>query len=87
MRVEWTKECLDRLADIAVTRDLPGQDQLERDVLAINKALTDDPWDLGESRGTLARRMWFSASLMVRYEIIPADELVVVQHVAPLRPT
>jgi hypothetical protein len=77
---------LDQLADIVVSLGLDDQDAVERAVLKINAELARDPWELGESRATLARRTWFVPPLVVNYQIVPVDGVVVVQHVALLRP-
>jgi hypothetical protein len=53
-------------------------------VLRINGMLAIRPELLGESREGW-QRVWFEGRLVVRFEIIPAEEEVVVNEVALLR--
>ena len=84
MRVEWTEPCLDHLAEVYVTFDLAGQDEIAREVHRINAALAHDPWELGESRAKRTRRWWACEGLTVLFDIV-SDDLVVVQDVAVTR--
>ena len=85
MRVEWTEQCADRLADIYVGLDLNGQRLIAQAVERINAALARTPWDLGESRASRTRRAWNSGPVSVVFDIV-SDDLVIVQHVATKRP-
>ncbi len=84
MRVTWTEDAKDRLADLYVTLSLDDQRDITRTVLRINGMLAIRPELLGESREGW-QRVWFEDRLVIRFEIIPADEEVVVNDVALLR--
>ena len=84
MRVTWTDEAKERLSDQYVTCTLDEQRDLARTVLRINALLGIRPDLLGESREGWAR-VWFEGRLMVRFEIINADDEVVVTDVVLLR--
>ena len=84
MRVEWTSRGLDRLADIYVAATPADRDDIEATTRRINAALAVDPSVLGESRSG-GWRVWFEYPLMVLFCIFPAQQVVVVTHVARLR--
>jgi hypothetical protein len=86
MRAEWTEYGLDQLADIVVTLNLDDQDAVERAVIKINTELARDPWELGESRASMAHRAWFVPPLVVQFQIFPGDAIALVQHVAYRKP-
>lgn len=85
MRVTWTEDAKDRLADFYITLPLDEQREVARTVLRMNGLLAIHPEQLGESREGWMR-VWFDGRLMVRFEIIPADDEVVVNDVTLLRP-
>lgn len=85
MRVERKATALDRLADVFVAADPADRDEIERAVERINKELADDPEQLGESRSSENRRVWFSFPLMVMFEIRRPEGLVQVTHAAGLK--
>jgi hypothetical protein len=84
MGVEWTGLGLDHLAEVYVTFDLAGQEEIARIVERINSSLANDPWELGESRAKRTRRLWTCDLLAVLFDIV-SDDLVVVQDVALAR--
>jgi hypothetical protein len=86
MRVEWVRQSLDRLADIYVTLDLNGQDEVANIVERINSTLARDPYSVGESSATDNQRSWHVEPLTILFEIFPDDNVVLVQHCAAKRP-
>jgi hypothetical protein len=85
MLVEWTQHAQDRLADLYVEADVRDKPAIAAGAEAFTARLADDPWFLGESRETDLRRVWFAYPLVVGYEIIPGNG-VVVFYVNGLRP-
>ncbi len=84
MRVTWTEDALDKLADIYITLSVDDQREVARTVLRMNRLLAIHPEQLGESRDGW-ERIWFEGRLMTRFEIIPAESEVVVNDVTLLR--
>jgi hypothetical protein len=75
VKVEW------QLADLYVAATPDAREAIEKRVIQVNGKLADDPWDLGESRATVHWRAWFNPPLLIIFEIVPSDSLVVVQSV------
>ena len=82
MTVEWEEAALDRLADfyVAVTSEM--REVIAAGIERINVQLARDPHELGEDRGP-GRRDWFSAPLVVVYDLLEGG-LVLVIHVSLL---
>jgi hypothetical protein len=83
--VKWKGVALDQLANIYVAATPADRHEIEATVMRINAALAADPWHLGESRSK-NRRVWFEYPLTVVFTILPAEQRVLVTHVARLRP-
>lgn len=84
MIVTWTDRALDRLADVYTALQLPEQKRLAVEVERINEQLATEPWFLGESREPPTRRMWYTGSLAVTFELRPNGRVVVL-FVSPVR--
>jgi hypothetical protein len=84
MRVTWTEDAKDRLADLYITLSLDDQREVAQTVLRMNRLLAIHPDQLGESRDGW-ERVWFEGRLMIRFEIFPHEDEVVVNDVTLLR--
>lgn len=85
MRVEWVTEALDQLADLYVVLTLIEQDAMAKSVARINRQLALNPHELGESR-TPWVRVWVVDGLMLRFDIDPVEQVVIVYEVSQVRP-
>lgn len=84
MRVTWTEQAKDKLADFYITLTLDEQREVARNVMQMNGLLAIRPDQLGESRDGW-ERIWFEGRLMVRFEIFPTEHRLVVRDVTLLR--
>lgn len=84
MRVTWTEQAKDKLADFYITLTLDEQREVARNVMQMNGLLAIRPDQLGESRDGW-ERIWFEGRLMVRFEIFPTEQRLVVRDVTLLR--
>jgi hypothetical protein len=82
--VIWQPPALDQLADYYVLLPLADQRALEVTVKRIDKRLEENAWSLGESRGSDARRLWFTGPFAVSFDIQPGG-LVYVLHIGILK--
>jgi len=73
--VKWTQRALNQLADFYVAMDLPGQDRLGAKIDALNRRLSRDPMDEGESRAG-NYRVTFVEDLTIRFTVDPDDRVV-----------
>ncbi len=87
MQVEWKESAIDRLADFYVTASPEDRAVIELAAERINRELTRDPLEHGESRESLYRRVWFVPPLVVIYDVVMSEGKVVVNHLARRRGT
>ena len=85
MRVTWTEDAKDKLADFYIALPLDEQRDIARTVLRINGLLAIRPELLGESREGWVR-VWFEGRLLVRFQIDNPAQEVTVNDVTLLRP-
>ena len=73
--VIWRSRALDELADALVGSDLAVQDLIERQVKDLNRRLSVDPTNEGESRsGNI--RVTFADPVGIIFEVASADGIV-----------
>lgn len=75
MRVEWTDEALDALADLYVAASISDKFAIGQTAEHINRQLADDPSEPGESRSG-GRRIWHVPPLVVLYRVGPTGVVV-----------
>jgi hypothetical protein len=81
----WSEKALDQLSDLYVVLSLIEQDAMAKSVTQINRQLALNPDELGESRSPWVR-VWFVDGLILRFDILPAEQKVTVYEVTRVRP-
>ncbi len=74
-QVTWSERALDRLADIFTESSLEEQDRMSAAIEALNRRLSRNPFDEGESRDGRARVVFIDL-LVVAYWIEKANRIV-----------
>ncbi len=75
--VIWRHMALESLADLVVQANLEMQDTIERQVVALNRRLADDPLDTGESR-TGGFRIAFADPIGILFHVDESNQVVIV---------
>ena len=78
--IVWVQNALDELADVFVEAELTEQDRMTSGIEALNRRLTIEPTDEGESRWN-GYRVTFPHGLVVIFHVNIEDQIVHVMRV------
>ena len=73
--VFWRRSLLDHLADLYVAADVSERERMARGVEGLNRRLSREPYEVGESRGGRFR-IAFLPLLAVVFEVNESEQLV-----------
>ena len=80
-RLIWVERAYDDLADIWVAVDVFTRRRIEAAITYLNAELQRDPWQVGESRSIVSRRMSFVGPIGVVFRIEDTTRTVRVNHI------